>query len=210
MEYKPSYKYIPPISFNVLTPVYDFFCDISGLGKKFKKKVLNSVKLEDSLKVVDIGCGTGVFLKIAKEKYPNTQFIGIDPDKKALAIARKRLTHYTDIELRESFAESLPLANKSIDVCFSTLAFHHMPNETKNKAIKEIYRILKPGGTVIIADFGKAEGISFRLLHILSKIEHLGGNLKGLLLQYLEEAGFEETEVVNKHFAGIKIIKAQK
>lgn len=207
MTYTPNYKYIPPISLSILTPIYDFVCAITGLGEKFKKKVLESVKLKDGMIVADIGCGTGVFLKIAKERYPNVKFIGLDPDKKALAIAERRLKNGLDIELKEAFAESLPLHDHSVDVCFSTLAFHHMPDDIKCKAIREIHRVLKPDGITVIADFGEIKNPFLRKLFFWEHLEYIKGNFNGLIPRYLEEAGFRNVEIAGSHFPAIKLVK---
>src|SRR3989338_11716741 len=143
MNYKPDYRYIPPITWPILTPLYDFFCVIGGLGTRFKKKVLRAISLRSGMRVLDIGCGTGVLLKVAKEMYPDVSFIGCDPDKQALAIAERRLAKAKlSVELTEAFAESLPLPDGSLDVCFSTLAFHHMPNEIKRRAIADRKRVV--------------------------------------------------------------------
>lgn len=211
MIYKPNYKYLPPISWSVLTPLYDFGCTMTGLGKRFKTKVLSAVSLRDGMVVADIGCGTGVFLKIAKQKYPRVQFVGFDPDKQALAIAKRRLTKAgLAAELREAFAESLPLESQSVDVCFSTLAFHHMPDEVKCKAIQEMHRVLKPAGMAIIADFGETKSAVFRKILFFEKLEYLEGNLKGLIPEYFKEVGFKPPEVIGSYFPGIKIIRAEK
>ncbi len=211
MSYKPKYKYLPPLSWSVLTPLYDFGCTITGLGKRFKTKVLSAVLLRDSMVVADIGCGTGVFLKIAKQKYPRVQFVGLDPDKQALAIAERRFTKAgLSVELREAFAESLPLESQSVDVCFSTLAFHHMPDEVKYKAIQEMYRVLKPAGMAIIADFGETKSKLFRKMLFFERLEYLEGNFKGLIPQYFKKVGFKTPEVVGAHFPWIMIIRAQK
>jgi ubiquinone/menaquinone biosynthesis C-methylase UbiE len=207
----PRYKYIPPLAWNILTPIYDLSCTIIGLGKGFKRKVLKSVHLEDGFVVADIGCGTGVFLEIAKKKYPKVQFIGIDPDKKVLLRAKERLDRaQLSVELKEAFAESLPISSESVDVCFSTLAFHHMPNETKLKAMQEIYRILKPNGIIVIADFGKTKSVLFKMLHLFEKLEHLEGNLQGFIEKQIIETGFYGLNTMDTHFPSIKIIKPQK
>ncbi len=161
--------------------------------------------------IADIGCGTGVFLKVAKQTYPNVKFIGIDPDRDALAIAERRLVKKgLEVKLKEAFAESLPLADQSVDICFSTLAFHHLPDEIKLKALQEMQRVLKPHGIVVIADFGESKSIFLRKILFFEKLEYLEGNLKGLIPQYLKEAGFNQPKTIGKHFPGVKIITAQK
>lgn len=211
MKYKPDYKYVPPITWSVLTPLYDFFCTISGFGSRLKKKVLNSIQLHDGMTVADIGCGTGVFLKIAKQRYQKVRFIGLDPDKQALAIAERRLTRTgLSVEFKESFAESLPLNDQSIDVCFSMLAFHHMPDNIKHDAIREIHRVLKNGGKVIIGDFGTRDNPFLRKVLFFEKLEYIDGNFKGLIPRYLKETNFKNIKVVNNHFPGIDIVVAEK
>jgi len=133
-------------------------------------------------------------------------------DKEALAIAKRRLLKKNlNVELHEAFAESLPLPNASADVCFSTLAFHHMPNTIKQKAIQEIHRVLKPGGRVVIADFGATDSRWLRaLLRLFEKIEYIEGNFKGLIPHYLKQADFQEIIVAKKHFPAIHIVIAHK
>ena len=210
MNFKPDYKYIPPISFSFLTPLYDLSCSLSGLGHRFRRKVLGSVQLQGGMVVADVGCGTGVFLDVASARYPEVKFIGLDPDDRALAMAARRLKGRARVELTKAFAESLLIADQVVDVCFSTLAFHHMPNASKKAAIKEIYRILKKDGKVVIADFGKTQSRMFRKALFFEKIEYLEGNLNGLVSQYLKEAGFRNVVVHDRHFPRIDIIVAEK
>jgi ubiquinone/menaquinone biosynthesis C-methylase UbiE len=211
MSYKPDYQYLPPVNWSILTPFYDFLCTISGLGAGFKKKVLNAVALRDGMTVADIGCGTGVFLQVAKQQYPKVRFIGFDPDQKALAIANRRLVQaHADTKLVEAFAESLPLPDQCLDVAFSTLAFHHLPDRIKQAAIWEISRVLKPGGLVVIADFGPTQSRLLRKILFFEKLEYLEGNLQGVILQYLQEANFKNTRVVRRQFPGIAVVVAEK
>ena len=209
--YKPSYNYLPPIGPHLLTPLYDTICFLMGLGKSFKRQALSSVPINDGETIADIGCATGVFLELAKNKYRNSRIIGIDPDAKALAIAKKRLAYRgLDAELYEAFAESLPLPNNSVDICFSTLAFHHMPDDVKRKALEEMMRILKPFGRIVIADFGPTKGYWLRRLLFFEKMEYLKGNLDGVIPQFINELGFKELGVAGKKFPGIVIFTAKK
>ena len=211
MDYIPKYKYIPPVSWHILTPIYDLFCAMLGFGKSFRKRILNSVKLEDGFLVADIGCGTGVFLEVAKKQFPGVNFIGVDPDAQALNIAGYRFDKAgLVVELKEAFGEALSIADESIDVSFSTLAFHHMPDEVKYKAIGQMHRILKPGGVMVITDFGETKGMQFWLAHLLKKHAYTKGNLEGLIPEYIQRAGFKNCQITGNSFSGIKIIKAQK
>jgi ubiquinone/menaquinone biosynthesis C-methylase UbiE len=211
MPYAPDYNYIPPLSWPMLTPPYDFSCALMGLGKRFKVKVLQSLPLENAATVADIGCGTGAFLKIAKQKYPNTRFIGIDPDKQALGVAERRFEKARlPVELKNAFAEALPLDDNSMDACFSVLVFHHLPNAIKEQAIREMHRVLKAGGSAVIADFGERRVTFLRKILFFEKLEYIQGNFKGLIPHYLRDAHFKNINVVNRHFPGIDILIAEK
>lgn len=209
--YQPDYQYIPPATWDFLTPVYDFFCWILGLGPKFKQKILNSVEIRDGDNIADIGCGTGVFLKIAKQKYPNAHIIGLDPDEKALSIAKSRLEKAgIKVALQKAFAETIPLEAESVNICFTTLALHHMPDRIKKKAIEEMYRILKKGGKIVVTDFGKSDSAFLRKLLSWENIEYLEGNLRGLIEDFIHQAGFKNIQKTGKKFPGIYTLIGEK
>ncbi len=180
-----------------------------GLGKKFKKRVLGSVPVQDGQSIADVGCGTGVFLEIAKEKYPHSRVVGLDPDKEALVIARSRLEKKKlAAELTEGRVETLPFPDDSFDFVFSTLAFHHIPDEHKPKAIQEIHRVLRNGGKLLIADFGESRSWSLRLL--LGFERHVKGNFEGLIMAGLQANNFRDVKILWKKWPGIQVVFAKK
>lgn len=191
--------------------MYDFILILAGFGKKFRKKIVNSVRINQHDQILDVGCGTGVFLELLKKQYPTVSITGIDPDKQALEIARKRLAKYQDFKLLNGFAESLPFENESFDIVFSTLAFHHMPTEIKEKAIREIYRVLKLDGKLAIVDFGTAKHHWFyRIVTFWEKIEYMEGNLQGLIPKYMEGVGFKNIKEDSLKFPVIHLLTGEK
>jgi len=211
MVYSPDYQYIPPLNFRVVTGFYDFFCGIFGLGKGFKQSILQVAEIQDGPSILDIGCGTGIFLEVAKTKFPKSRVVGIDPDQKALEIARNRLEKkHLEAELEKGFAEALPFADETFDFCFSTLTLHHLPNEIKRTALGEMRRVLRIGGTGIITDIGPSKSWFWRKVLVFEKLEYLEGNLQGLVPRYLEEAGFREQKVALKKFPAILTIVVRK
>jgi ubiquinone/menaquinone biosynthesis C-methylase UbiE len=97
--------------------------------------------------VLDIGCGTGRLLFAAAARWPKAKFAGVDPAPNMLSAA-KRLSPNTDFSVAK--AELLPLPDQSVDLVFSSMSFHHW--EDQRKALKEIVRVLSPGGRFCLAD----------------------------------------------------------
>lgn len=97
--------------------------------------------------VLDVGCGTGKLLRRARSCWPEAQLFGVDPADGMVEVAKHLTpgaTFYT------SMAEALPLPDISIDLALSTISFHHWQDQVAG--IREIARVLRPGGYFILAD----------------------------------------------------------
>lgn len=114
--------------------------------------IVNSI--DNSSEVADLGCGTGELLSVLME---NTQkIIGVDSSSSMLEESRKRFSDKNaGIDLRLGELEHLPLKDQEIETAIISLALHHLSKP--ETAIAEAERILKPGGTLIIAEFEKHE-----------------------------------------------------
>ncbi len=108
-----------------------------------------------------------------------------------IAVARKKAARKgLDIDFRVGVIEALPFPDSSIDVVTSSLMMHHLPEDLKVRGLAEIYRVLKPGGRLLIADFMRPTGsvlnhlfIAFTRHQGLRKgIEDLQGLLKKRVL----------------------------
>ena len=98
--------------------------------------------------VLDVGCGTGRLLRAAAIRWPDSRLIGVDPAQ-GMVEGAQHLTPGATIH--RGLAESLPLPDASVDLVFSTLSFHHWHDQAAG--VREIARVLRPGGHFILADF---------------------------------------------------------
>ena len=96
--------------------------------------------------VLDVGCGTGRLLRAANERWPEARLIGVDPSE-GMVQAGRRLT---PAELHLAGAEDLPLPDRSVDLAFSTIAFHHWADQARG--LREVARVLRPGGGFVLID----------------------------------------------------------
>ena len=104
--------------------------------------------------VLDLGCGAGLDLAIAGEKVGTLgHVIGLDASEEMLALAKKNIEQaglLDRTELRHGTIENLPIADASVDWIISNCVVNLSPD--KSKVFSEIYRVLKPGGSAVIAD----------------------------------------------------------
>ncbi len=110
--------------------------------------------------VLDVGCGTGRLLRKARALYPSAQLVGIDPAQGMVEIARDQLPSAT---IYLAAAESLPLADCSVDVVLSSISFHHWSDQIA--ALREIRRVLRAGGCFCLADISMPVWLAKLLRH---------------------------------------------
>jgi ubiquinone/menaquinone biosynthesis C-methylase UbiE len=115
---------------------------------RIQKAVLNMIEKEYTPEVVlDVGCGTGRLLRKVKERWSTARLIGVDAAAGMINRARQLMPYAT---FYVSKAESLPLPDDSVDLTLSTASFHHW--QDKEKALREIKRVLRVGGRFYLGD----------------------------------------------------------
>jgi ubiquinone/menaquinone biosynthesis C-methylase UbiE len=101
---------------------------------------------------LDVGCSGGYLArKLAAAAGPGGRVAGVDPSGPAIGYARRRATSAMTFTL--GTAQELPLPDASFDVVTCTLAMHHVPARRRGDALAEMYRVTRPGGRLLVADF---------------------------------------------------------
>ena len=145
--------FLPAASHDFLTPLYDIASTLLGGGPTFKRRVVDAAGIVGGDRILDLACGTGVLAIIAKQQYPKCTVIGADIDPRILDIARRRIAKAgVAVHLVCAPAERTGLDAASFDLVVCTLAFHHLPLRTKEGAVQEIVRVLRPGAAFFLVD----------------------------------------------------------
>ena len=101
------------------------------------------------LRVLDVGCGTGVLLAELLDHIPGVDIHGLDPCREMLAVARGRLPSTADLKVGE--VDDIPYPADTFDAVVSTSAFHYF--RRPDHALGEMHRVLRPGGRLVVTDW---------------------------------------------------------
>lgn len=150
------------------------------------------ISLQPGQSLLDIGCGSGEVIRRARRKSAGgVSFYGIDPSEDMLEVARHKLRDAPNVTLERGSGEQAPFPDASFDWVVSSLTFHHLPLDLKRRTLQESYRLLRPGGTLLVSDFGRPVHRVGRLLSRLW-VGHAftAENFQGIVPELIREAGF--------------------
>lgn len=164
---------------------YDFVNRVLsfGLDRGWRKRTVASLHLGDKPRVLDLATGTGDLAIDLARLTPGATVIGLDPSPGMLAIARDKVAakDMTDrITLVEGDAQALPYANAEMDAATIAFGIRNVPDRVK--ALREMARVVKPGGRIAVLELGEPQsgvfgaGARFHTRHVVPK---LGALLSG-------------------------------
>jgi ubiquinone/menaquinone biosynthesis C-methylase UbiE len=149
--------------------------------------------------ILDIGCGTGTLAIMLKRQFPSTHVTGIDPDLKALQRAQlKTARAAVSVQLDRGFADELPYKEDSFDRVFSSFMFHHLEGRERADMLREVRRILRPGGSFHLLDFvanNTSPGFLERLFHSHARMKD---NRDAQILDLMSRVGLTNAVKVNE------------
>jgi ubiquinone/menaquinone biosynthesis C-methylase UbiE len=135
-----------PDPYHFLGKIYDRF---EPSLSRWRKIALSFSQLVPGMSVLDVGCGTGSLLKLYQAA--GCQITGIDASPTMLAAARRKLDSPADLRLGN--ATSMPFADGSFDLVTATFALHEMPPATRAAVMREIIRVVKSSGKILVIEF---------------------------------------------------------
>jgi ubiquinone/menaquinone biosynthesis C-methylase UbiE len=106
----------------------------------------------EHVRLLDIGCGTGRTLHQLARAHPKMRLAGVDLSPAYIRLARKRLADVEELALTVDNAEQLPWADATFDVVTSVYMFHELPRNARRNAVREMMRVVRPGGLVVLED----------------------------------------------------------
>src|SRR5215510_9504621 len=191
-------QYLPAAGRDAFLPLYDPFTRLFGIDS-LRMSLLDQAGLQPHHRVLDVGCGTGSLAVLIKRLYPTVEVSGVYPDPKALARAERKARR-ADVSVRfhRGFADALPYPGLTFDRVFSSLMFHHIPRSDREQSLREIRRVLRPGGRLELLDLANPDAHSHSLLgRLIHSHGQMSDNLDERILELMTSAGFERPTRVN-------------
>jgi len=200
-----STKYIPALQFDWLTPVYDPVLRRMLPEIALKQRLIAQAQIADGQRVLDLGAGTGTLTIMIKQACPGASVVGLDGDPTILALARQKAAAAgVAVRFDQGSATALPYGDGTFDRILSSLVLHHLTTEDKGRALREMWRILQPGGELHILDFGPPQNtLAWLISLVFRRLERTADNIAGRLLGMFRQAGFSAVEQTAQHLTTI-------
>lgn len=198
--------------------IYDLLEPVCLLNKQaeYDRTILDVLAPQPTDKILDIGCGTGVLCQmIAQRLLPENggAVTGIDAAGKMIEVARKKRGSGHCI-FEPMAAEKLTFSDQAFDGVVSSLFYHHVPLDLKKQSLSEAFRVLKPGGKLVIADMHTPTTRMGALVSHVSRWffmqPQIAENIRGVLPGLIEEAGFHPPRTVAHYFGYISVFETTK
>lgn len=139
-------------SFKIVAWIYDFWSWFTE--RKAANKVIELADISDRKKILEVACGTGIVFEQIVQKNPNGENTGIDLSPDMLRKAKKKLKKTSsDYELKEGDALELEFGDDTFDIVINNFMVDLMPQEYFDRIANEFFRVLKPGGFLVVSTF---------------------------------------------------------
>jgi ubiquinone/menaquinone biosynthesis C-methylase UbiE len=167
---------------------------------------------EKATRLLDVACGTGRTLHQIARTHPGLRLWGVDLSPAYVSVARRRLES-PEVTIAVENAEQLPFADGAFDVVTSVYLFHELPRNARRNVVREMHRVLRPGGLLVLEDSAQlAESADIasalrefpREFHEPFYEDYLDDDLAGIL----REVGFT-VNVTEPHLVA-KVVVARK
>ena len=153
--------------FDNISKRYDFLNHLLSLGidKGWRNKVVRMVKADNPTHVLDVATGTGDLAIALSKGMPGVAIKGADISAGMLEIGKEKVKKggYTNVELILGDGENLPFDANTFDAV--TVAFGVRNFENLEKGLQDLYRVIKPGGQLVVLEFSQPEKAPFKQLY---------------------------------------------
>jgi ubiquinone/menaquinone biosynthesis C-methylase UbiE len=208
---------------------YDAIVAATMREERWRPRIANDIaaRFGDAPRIVDVGAGTGSLTCTLCQRMPTASITAVEPDRRTRAIGQAKTSSQgaaraqsdqiaPPIAWVDGHAEALPLADGSQDAAVMALMLHHLTTAHKQRALGEAQRILKPGGSLYVADFGRPHdplmAAAFTIIQLADGVTTTRDHRAGRLPKLIADTGFTATTVLLRLrtlFGSLEILRAE-
>lgn len=158
--------------------IYDLSADLAFFGTRRRsyRTLVEAAGVRAGDRVLDVGCGPGYFARLLGEAVGSDgSVVGVDAAPEMVDYARRKGRRLPNCSFQTGAAQALAFPNAAFDVVVSSLVLHHLPEEDRLRSVKEMQRVLRPGGRLLLADFSIPQKGVWRLVASITGHTGKGG-----------------------------------
>ncbi len=153
-------------------------------------------------RILDLGCGTGTMTVMLKQRFPQAEVTGIDLSPYMLFMAAEKAKHtHLCLTWHHGDAQQLPIATGTLDVVTAALLFHETPPSVTQQILQEAWRVLIPGGQLLILDANQETLQWLPWLQDLFEEPYIEAYAEAPLEAWITQAGFAAIRTENQWWA---------
>ena len=179
-----------------------FFGATASLARTLIPHLAGALQNVPRPRIMDMGCGTGRFLKQLGRTFPKARLTAMDLSPYYLSKAQQNLSSHLNVSFILGNVTQMPIRDQTYDAITTIGLFHELPSEARFNALTEVKRVLKPGGVFVFTDpiqFEDQSPLEFLLCHLYKRFHE--PYLKNYMHWNLKDAF---------HNVGLEIIKTEK
>ncbi len=163
--------------------------------RRLRREVVSMVHLSPGSRLLDVATGTGAqaFAFAGKAR----EVVGVDLSLAMLHIARRK-NRFPNVTFLEADAAALPFEDDSFDAACVSFALHEMPSSIRERVVREMARVTRPGGTIIVVDYALppsrvASALAYHIVKLYER-DHYASFVKSDLAALLDGAGIDVSD----------------